>query len=369
MKKLILTLITGLLLVSCAEKESGSTDYVVKPLEREENPPVLKAKVLNDELLVSTPNGLELYKSSLILYANDGKRLLHIYDAETGELINSGGTIGSKVSELPEWGVSMILQNGNIAVNAYTKVNLYDVEKLVKGEGDGFVESIPLESKLISSQLVYTYSNGSMLFSNHEFFTKKLDRFYITDKDSVVYTYSEYLPAAEEINKNICFAKVFQRNRIKPDGTQLVCYSSVGGLLEILDVDAEVPSVSLNNLRLMTVVSFKHELQDPSDPYSLRIGTDDESIIAFRCITTADKYIYGIYAGVHIDEMTELEKKDNLDAVQNPYNLLIFDYEGNLVKEYDLDYSLTQIAVDEEKGVLYGVADDAGELKLVSYQF
>ncbi|GHB52359.1 BF3164 family lipoprotein [Mongoliitalea lutea] len=71
------------------------------------------------------------------------------------------------------------------------------------------------------------------------------------------------------------------------------------------------------------------------------------------------KYIYTLYFGKDM----ELYKEGLMDN-----RVLVFDYKGNIIMEFDLDHYLLSFTIDEENRKIYGITYDA-EPNIVEFQF
>lgn len=94
---------------------------------------------------------------------------------------------------------------------------------------------------------------------------------------------------------------------------------------------------------------------------SITTESDGRDRIAFIGATGSSKYLYTIYSG----------KRINFSNAQDTFSsrvILVFDWEGNPVKSYQLDNKALSIAIDEKNNILYaGAIDKEGELSLIKY--
>ena len=78
----------------------------------------------------------------------------------------------------------------------------------------------------------------------------------------------------------------------------------------------------------------------------------DKNRGGFERLVVTDKYIYVTYYGV-----TGAEWEKRVHTKFNEVTLLIFDFDGNLVKSVLLDYNVVTFTVSPDDRVLYGVIE------------
>lgn len=72
---------------------------------------------------------------------------------------------------------------------------------------------------------------------------------------------------------------------------------------------------------------------------------NDHTMDAYNNLCPTDTHLYALYRGCLMNSHKE-----------HPYTYVqVFDWEGNFVKGYKLDAPVTGIAIDEDKGIIYGL--------------
>lgn len=85
---------------------------------------------------------------------------------------------------------------------------------------------------------------------------------------------------------------------------------------------------------------------------------DAENRMGYWDIDVTEEYIYTLYSG-----------RERTDPNQSTGNkVFVFDWEGNPIKQLNLDVEVSRIAVDQNNETLYAVAnDDNNEALIVSF--
>lgn len=84
---------------------------------------------------------------------------------------------------------------------------------------------------------------------------------------------------------------------------------------------------------------------------------DNSNVWGYLSITSSNSYLYLLYSGKRTDE-----------EYQNSDIVLVYDWDGNLVKKLNLDQKVSEIVVDEDDNYLVGYLDD-GRANLFLYKF
>ncbi|SHG74771.1 TolB-like 6-blade propeller-like [Fodinibius roseus] len=88
-----------------------------------------------------------------------------------------------------------------------------------------------------------------------------------------------------------------------------------------------------------------------------RLSLSDDTIRAYIDLASTDKRIYALYSGKKITE-----KKNNLGKY-----VLVFDWDGNFIKSFELDRYAFSISVDDKKGMLYSIIPESLEPGIYEY--
>jgi len=70
----------------------------------------------------------------------------------------------------------------------------------------------------------------------------------------------------------------------------------------------------------------------------------------YLSVISDDRYIYALYYGNKV----ELEVQQNKEPIII-HTIYVFDWDGNLVKKFDLDHSIREFCVDNKSHYIYGM--------------
>ena len=91
--------------------------------------------------------------------------------------------------------------------------------------------------------------------------------------------------------------------------------------------------------------TYDTDLNVKSSEYGASAQYNENTMDAYRTLYPTKNYLFALYRGYLM--------KDRKD---NPHSYIqVFDWDGNFIKGYKLEIRLTGIAVDEEKGIAYGL--------------
>ncbi|MBW3466968.1 BF3164 family lipoprotein [Arthrospiribacter ruber] len=87
--------------------------------------------------------------------------------------------------------------------------------------------------------------------------------------------------------------------------------------------------------------------------------TSNDNPFFYTSVSAESNNFYVLYSG---KTMRQIMQGNSYESV------LVFDYEGNLISAYDLDFTLLSFTVDEENRIFYGITYDS-EPNVVAYRF
>jgi hypothetical protein len=90
---------------------------------------------------------------------------------------------------------------------------------------------------------------------------------------------------------------------------------------------------------------------DYSAGYPMAMFTSRDSHQFYLSATAGKEYIYALYFGKPMSEY--------FNNGEYARTVMVFDYEGEIIRSYELDYSLTAFTVDEEVRRFFGITYDA----------
>ncbi len=362
MKKTIYSLFL-LLLISCGGAGENSSELVYKELERESNPPKLTSTQVGGELMFNYVSNIYSYDKYLIVNADDPKAFFHIYDIESGEKVATGGRKGRSATELPQylWGVTVV-GNQLYACTIANEVKVYNLDEIIAGGSDGYVKTIKHKGNSGTSKMFFPLkedkrlliSGGSMIDEGEK------ERLLLKEGDSTLFNYNKTIPIIDDTEEtNFVFWRTFTHNSLNNKGNMLASVTRYGAVLEIFNLDVKHNKIENRVTKAFHKPAFEYKKKTfEGGGIAISMGPTEKSLLGFANIATTDKYIYTLYTGVMYSKKDDTPKP----------NLVIFNWKGDNIAEFELDENLSTISVSKDGNMLYGVAkDEEGVIFLVSY--
>ena len=125
---------------------------------------------------------------------------------------------------------------------------------------------------------------------------------------------------------------------VKPDGSQGICAQVFCGAFSIFDIEGEKLNEKIRKI-------YYDPKFHPSDGTMISPRHDRENVEAFYGAKSTDDYIFLLYSGKAI--------ADRSDPTYECRNLLVYDWNGNPVKRYELKNSISSIFISGD--TVYGV--------------
>lgn len=136
---------------------------------------------------------------------------------------------------------------------------------------------------------------------------------------------------SSDLNKEFAIDVYYlSTDRVKPDGSKLVC---VQGLL------AQISILDLNNFK-----SNNYRIANTSSPEYL-YGDTDNYHLYYKSCTVSDDYIYCLYVNQPFKPRTGIPSSNIVH---------VWDWNGNFISEIHLDKQVDQIEFDLKDNILYG---------------
>lgn len=325
------------LLVSCGN-DNRSIEYNGIQCDVTEN---LSVGVLNDSFSFGGVSCLLEYDSLLIIHDPMQEYQLQFFNKETGCHVAQAGRLGQAANELAN--------PANMTVNPNTGIfSIYDRSRRdllscrltdlpgVNAE-DWFSISLP-EYQLAPTNVVLV--GNDRLVAMHG-----KPRFTISRGGEVIAMYDE-LPLLEDnqvaddpvVRMLLLSSSLWA---VKPDGCKMVQATTVGSVMEILDIDEE--SITSAVMRYYQKPIFS-EVKG-------QIAHLPETIYGFACLQATDNYIYATIHGV-------------ANPTVYPSDIYVFDWQGNVVKRLSADCQISCFVVDGSDTIYAIVIGSDGEQHL-----
>lgn len=123
-------------------------------------------------------------------------------------------------------------------------------------------------------------------------------------------------------------------------------------------------SIEENDIKVITKIENEYPLFKEENTVNTNgVSYDAQGKNGYIATYATDRYVYAIYSGQTVFEQTE-KRQVNFEG-----NILrVFDWGGNLVKEYELDVPCSYICISDDDVKMWAIAtDNNGEIVLVSF--
>lgn len=195
-----------------------------------------------------------------------------------------------------------------------------DRQHLIAAKGDGYVVATGLYEE--GRYLLYSPADGSA-------------RYYLSYPECPDY------PGLQEKTKGMLYASGILR--LRPDGRAFVCADMYSGVIDFCRLsDAGIERVKL------VYLSYP-EVAVTETPVTRVLYSRDNHFGFMDLAVTSDR-IYALYSGRVYGR--------NGEGALGGKQLLEYDWEGNLLKNHELEVPLSKIAYDPEEELLYGLVNN-----------
>ena len=148
-------------------------------------------------------------------------------------------------------------------------------------------------------------------------------------------------PKIDEETKAIMYASNVLR--LRPDNEAFVCGTMYSGVLEICKIqNDQIFAVKQLNLHYPKVYIQKSKAKDKYPT----VAFSRDNFFGFTDIFTTQDRIYTIYSGKTF--------RENQKNIQEGSFLMVFDWNGNLLKSFELSVPLTLLKYNEEEKAIFG---------------
>jgi len=290
---------------------------------------------------------LEMIEDKIATRAFDGTNAISIFDKNNGKLINSAAPIGRGPGEytsqylyLNATGDSVyILDPQNNSVFTYTS------EEFIKG-------SIP--NRVVKLQGFNYYINALPLKDGRYLsYPTKGARFAIHEADGkLINSYNKY-PSFKEITDTLSAFQMYrgrESTNVKPDGSKFVSTNSLGSVLEIFSTKDDIITLEKEQRFYPPKIIINE---------NKRVSAQPECMMGMWDLKTTDQYIYAIFSGKQVKEITG-------GQIKGKY-VYVFDWRGKPVKSYNLNKDITRLAIDEISQRAYVVTKDQDSTEVFGY--
>ena len=356
----IIIILLAILFFECTSKEASDN---ILYFSEEDLPTIkrLEGEKYNIHEIVN-PRSVFLKEDLIIILERKNVRdsKFHVIDLKTGEYLRSKGVDGMGPGEVTV--ITQIEDTGELGkvwaydpeMRKFSKYDIYDSSRLAEEEFKS-----PETSFFLTT---VAWAKDETLFgstvdgwSKYLHLTKKGDTLALLGNWADMIKNRD-LPngyLAEELDANL-ISNVFQ-GTIKSNSSKSYLVE-VGTRVDYIDI------IDIEEKKILTIYGPVKKIQDFSIGYSMSYQMPDfgmNSTLRYLDVYPGEKSFFALFSG---KSYRELSGPDNLNRVFE------FDYEGNILNQYQLDFPILGIAVDEENKVIYGVTVDR-EPNLVRFEY
>lgn len=322
----------------------------------------LKGSKFNFEEIMN-PYGVFLTNGLALVYEvkNVGDDKFHIIDLENERVIGSKGIDGMGPGE-----ISLISQIESVD-GQYNKVWTFDPELLIYSKFDLSDTSRLAQEQIRAPQTVHfltelVWTSDSTLLGNAvDGWTKYLHLTKTGDTLALFGNWKDMVSGNQfprginenELDANL-ISNLFQGPlRASKDKKHFI---KVGMNVDYIDI------IDLENQTVKTVLGPSHDIQDfqvrYSAGYQMPVYNDDKTT-RYAGAFAGENSFYVLFRGKPYSQISALEDLNRIFQ---------FDYEGNILNHYQLDYPIFGFSVDEENRTIYGVTVDR-DPNLVKFEY
>lgn len=302
---------------------------------------------IDDDSLASIED-IQCNDSSLLVFDYHSGESFTLFDINSGKMVARFGTIGQGANEIP-LGVYGNLEENDFYIH-------YDQTGYIgKYNIDSLYTNVDLSPSCLAKYKIQEAQLSRLVVMNDTLFLgagtyKSEYQYLLFDKNSNVIDYAVDIYNVDEnsLNKYHKFLSNQGKLRKCPGKNQFV-YS--------INYSSNIDFFEIRNNKIDVIKSFR--LKDPmykpmqDGKYNRMIPLDD-NIIGYIDIAPTDKFVYALYADKKISE-------DNVGNDLSSNIILVFDWEGNPIKQYKIDREAFYIAVDGVSQKLYAAVINQNE--------
>ena len=349
-------LFIGLIISSCAtDDESYGLDDPTQKFN--DTYKLISEKAEIDESYITGPTQILVVDSLLIVndhFEDQGETYFFgLFDKKSGELYRRFGREGRGPDEFLDnsFLFHTSTESGNVIANNRRLFSITEIslEKVLEDSGTFTVDQV--------DGLNNRYSMVSKISDNLFFGTGTFEngRFALSDTSGTLINTSINYPFEDEFDDistrdlGMAYQSSFSFHPTEP----LVAVAIfTAANLDILRVEND------NIQEISQVHSYPPKFENQSSETQISVMFDAENRMGYWDIDVTEEYIYTLYSG-----------RERTDPNQSTGNkVFVFDWEGNPIKQLNLDVEVSRIAVDQNNETLYAVAnDDNNEALIVSF--
>lgn len=154
-------------------------------------------------------------------------------------------------------------------------------------------------------------------------------------------------PSLQEKTKAMLYASSILR--VRPDQSAFVCADMYSGVIDFCRITAD----SIERVKMIRLHYPKVEITETPSP---RVAYYRDNRFGFSDIAVTKDRVYALYSGKSYQEAG--------GQVSGGQTLLVYDWEGNLVKSCSLEEPLTNMSYDWYEKEIYGITSNGKLIKI-----
>ena len=356
---LILTLVLAYA-SSCNKKELAKSKGLVTsedqliPLE---DVSLFGKKIKLPDSLTLGANNLLLLDGYLVVCKSVGTPYYYeLFDLQSGKHIRSFCGTGQGPGEFAGVAIEKINDTKTMGINARQMGGMYfevNIDSLI-GRKDYFPKH----------KFDFNYKVNNHFVAFKDFFVTlslHLDRIALVDREGEVISQHFSYPFEEELShiaKDV-LGMAYQGALVKSDSLNRVAvFNDASPNWDIFEVADSQSVIEINKTHLRPP-KVKDETVRDGNVTSYSVSYSRDNVRAFTHVKSTNKYIYALYSG------KSYRDKDVFSDFGN--NLIIIDWEGNLLAKHLLDREIAGFVVTPDNKRLIAVTEDINENSIYEY--
>lgn len=336
-------------LSSCAKKEHTSS--IAIDIFNDRNARTIDIEKIETDYLIAYPECMLWVGNGHLIIKDEMNHecLFHLLDIKTGKLLSDFVRKGQGPDEYASSTLNVHLHQDGQQLSFFDpngrRYHTFaptedDISLGYKHISSHVITSIPAIREVIVAKQGYILTGENGRFDSHRFVS--VDENWNIENSSGTYPDLKPLLGSDENYRQMIYSTVMYKTA--PSKNKAVFATYRGALLQLLDISNYKDSVKTIKSILLNR-PIKTEQIEPN-----HAGW----VYGFEDIYATDHYVYAIYNGQTAKENPMLGK-----------NILVYDWNGQIVNTYKTELNLRCIAVDEAQNTAYVIAcEEDGEFFL-----
>ena len=329
MKKKLVSFLVGCLLISCVEKVKYEAPVFTERIPE-------NVRILNDDYIFKYGDNPMLVDSLLIVSTFNDDQQIAVFNRNSGRLLKDFGKKGPAPFELvtpTAFSVDKLEQILYVSDIGKQSLLSYDLREVIN---ENMIIPVPIKtSQEFMKRSLVRFLRDSLYFAP----AHKDGRILVGVPMEIQYVIDSKTPDSNKFPTQEDWYNYMNMQSVmvvRPDGHYLAAGSSLGGILEVFDLNSD------NKERVV----LKHFYEPIFKKKGHVVRPIPETIGGFSYLAATDKFLYATLHG-----------KANPNSM--PSSICKFDWKGNPIERYDCGkYSICSFVVSEDDRTVYAVAVD-----------